>query len=41
MNKQVEEEASVDVVVQKMKMVKEAMGAMFMIDRLLAQRRQS
>jgi len=35
---QVEEEASVDAVIQKMRMAKNAPGAIFMIDRMLAQR---
>ncbi len=39
-NEQVEEEASVDQVVQKMKMAKDAPGALFMIDRMLAVRAQ-
>jgi ferritin len=40
-NEQVEEEASVDAVVQKMRIAKGAPGAAFMIDRMLAQRGQS
>ncbi len=40
-NEQVEEEASVDAVVQKIKMVKNAAGAMFMIDRMLGERAKS
>jgi ferritin len=40
-NEQVEEEASVDAVIQKMKMTKNAVGTMFMIDRMLGQRGQS
>ena len=39
-DEQVEEEASVDSVVQKMRMAKDAAGAIFMIDRMLAQRAQ-
>jgi ferritin len=35
---QVEEEASVDAVIQKMKMAHEAPGAIFMIDRMLGER---
>ncbi len=37
-NEQVEEEASADAVVQKMKMAQGAPGGMFMIDSMLAQR---
>ncbi|MBM4144105.1 MAG: ferritin [Lentisphaerae bacterium] len=40
-NEQVEEEASVDAVVQKLKVARDAPGAIFMIDRMLAQRGQS
>jgi len=40
-NEQVEEEASVDAVVQKIKMVKNAAGALFMIDRMLGERAKS
>jgi ferritin len=40
-NEQVEEEASADAVIQKMKMAKGAPGAVFAIDRMLAQRAQS
>jgi len=39
-NEQVEEEASVDSVIQSIKMAKNAPGANFMIDRMLAQRGQ-
>jgi ferritin len=35
---QVEEEASVDAVVQKIRLARNAPGAQFMIDRMLAQR---
>jgi len=38
---QVEEEASVDAVIQKMQMAKDAPGATFMIDRMLGQRGQA
>jgi ferritin len=37
-NEQVEEEASVDEVVQKLKMVETAPGGLFMIDKQLGQR---
>ena len=40
-DEQVEEEASVDAVIQKMQMAKKAPGALFMIDRMLAQRGES
>ena len=39
-DEQVEEEASVDAVIQKMKLAKNAPGAIFMIDRMLAARAQ-
>lgn len=37
-NEQVEEEASVDAIIQKLKMAKDAPGGMMMIDRMLGQR---
>ena len=40
-NEQVEEEASVDAIVQKLKMVKDAPSPMFMIDRMLGERGKS
>jgi len=40
-DEQVEEEASVDAVIQKMRLAQGAPGATFMIDRMLAQRGQS